>query len=164
MNDTELMKKLKKVAIMKTVPFCYSCYIDCPNGICRICHSDDLMRKLEDIGVEYGIMWVINHLIEKNVEIFNIENAFQNHITSQYGQKVQIAFLNTDLIEAIKSVDEVAWEMEKKSFLGDLKLVGEVYEIKNNYYLAESVEKFVNAQLEGIFPDNTIENYQINKL
>jgi len=109
-------------------------------------------------------MWVINHLIEKNVEIFNIENAFQNHITSQYGQKVQIAFLNTDLIEAIKSVDEVAWEMEKKSFLGDLKLVGEVYEIKNNYYLAESVEKFVNAQLEGIFPDNTIENYQINKL
>lgn len=149
MNDTELMKKLKKVAMKKTVPFCYSCYMDCPNGICRTCLSDDLMRKLEGVGVEYGTTWVINHLIESNVEVFDIENEFQNHITSQHGEKVQIAFLNTDLVEAIKSVDEVAWEMEKKSFLNDLKLVGEVHEFKNNYYLVESIEKFANAQLEG---------------
>ena len=54
---TEIQQKLEKLAYEKTVPFCYSDYIECPNGRCSKCGSDDLMRLYRGVGNEYGVDW-----------------------------------------------------------------------------------------------------------
>ena len=55
MNLDEIKKKLTELAFQKTSPFCYCCYRECPEGTCKQCGSDDLMRLLEEYGVEYGL-------------------------------------------------------------------------------------------------------------
>lgn len=46
---------LKTIAYKKSIPFCYSCYKEAPSGVCKTCHSDDLMRLMPEIGCEYGL-------------------------------------------------------------------------------------------------------------
>ncbi len=55
MNLEEIKNKLTELAFERTTPFCYSCYELCPSGRCNNCGSDDLMRHLEGVGVEYGL-------------------------------------------------------------------------------------------------------------
>lgn len=52
---SEIQQKLETLAFNRTSPFCYGCYIQAPKGICPECHSDDLMRHLNGVGVEYGL-------------------------------------------------------------------------------------------------------------
>ena len=56
---TEMKQKLETLAYEKTIPFCYSDYIECPTGRCPKCGSDDLQRLLRGIGNEFGVEWVI---------------------------------------------------------------------------------------------------------
>jgi len=51
----EIQEKLTELAYKRTTPFCYGCYVKAPKGVCPHCHSDDLMRHLEGVGVEYGL-------------------------------------------------------------------------------------------------------------
>ncbi len=52
---SEIQKNLEKLAFKRTKPFCYQCYKVAPTGRCTHCMSDDLMRELEGVGVEYGL-------------------------------------------------------------------------------------------------------------
>ena len=54
---SEIQQKLETLAFNRTTPFCYGCYIQAPKGICPECHSDDLMRHLDGVGVEWGTSW-----------------------------------------------------------------------------------------------------------
>lgn len=64
---SEMMKKLEQVAFERTKPFCYGCYRQAPTGVCLSCGSDDLMRELPGVGVEYGLNWVIVHILDTKV-------------------------------------------------------------------------------------------------
>ena len=46
---------LKSIAYKKSIPFCYSCNKEAPSGVCKTCHSDDLMRLIPGVGCEYGL-------------------------------------------------------------------------------------------------------------
>jgi len=35
------------------------------------------MLKLPDVGVEYGITWIVEHLIEDNLTAINIDQTFE---------------------------------------------------------------------------------------
>lgn len=52
---SEIQEKLEQLAYERTTPFCYGCYIDAPTGVSPECHSDDLMRNLAGVGVEWGL-------------------------------------------------------------------------------------------------------------
>ena len=58
-NATDAIKEvLKERAHDESRPFCYSDYItvkvdDQGNAFCPKCGSDDLMRELDGVGVEY---------------------------------------------------------------------------------------------------------------
>lgn len=64
--DTELNKRLQAAALKASHPFCYGCYKRAETGKCLTCGSDDLMREVPGVGVEYGTAWVIKHLLEQS--------------------------------------------------------------------------------------------------
>ena len=53
----ELVEALNEIALNHSIPFCYSCYSEAPTGICTRCHSDDLMKLVRGVGVEWGTDW-----------------------------------------------------------------------------------------------------------
>lgn len=71
---------MTELAFERTTPFCYSCYQDCPSGHCKDCGSDDLMRHLEGVGVEYGTDWVIKSILEEELSKVDLEESFEQMI------------------------------------------------------------------------------------
>lgn len=60
-TDSDLQEKLTALAFEVTDNFCYSCYQVVKGDRCPKCFSDDFMRHLEGVGVEYGTDWVVEH-------------------------------------------------------------------------------------------------------
>lgn len=78
---SEIQQKLETLAFNRTSPFCYGCYIQAPKGICPECHSDDLMRHLNGVGVEWGTAWVIKHILQEELRLIQmkyLKNLFVN--------------------------------------------------------------------------------------
>jgi hypothetical protein len=107
---TEIETKLEELAFKRTIPFCYECYKEAPSGRCTTCGSDDLMRLMPSIGVEYGTEWVIKHILRDELTAVDLAEAFENFIRECYPEATNIGFLqNYDTVSAMKELDPVAW-------------------------------------------------------
>ena len=113
----ELQKRLEAVAWKMSKPFCYGCYKEAPSGRCLACGSDDLMRLVDGVGVEYGIGWVLKHLVEENVEAADTSAAFEESVSQCYPEEVKIGWLTFDTVSALKDLDPVAWEMSEGEWI-----------------------------------------------
>ena len=77
---SEIQQKLEQLAYERTTPFCYGCYIKAPKGVCPKCHSDDLMRHLDGVGVEWGTDWVIKHILQEELTSVDIDETFEESV------------------------------------------------------------------------------------
>jgi len=145
-QNPELYEQLEQIADKKTRPFCYLCYIDAPSGRCPRCGTDDLMRHLPGVGVEYGYEWVIEHLLGQEVdEITEDEQAeyFKDFIDSCYGEDTQLAFLNVNTGWAVQKLDPIAFDMAKDEYFMEDAHV----EIDGKLYCMSVIEEWAAAQL-----------------
>ena len=143
MNAEEIQNKLTDLAFERTTPFCYSCYQVCPDGYCGICGSDDLMRHLEGVGVEYGTDWVIKSILEEELSEVDLEESFEQIMDDLYGEEVQIGFIKTSVSCAIKVLDPIAWDIAKSEHLDFLMEDKSVIEIGGRYYWKHEVESLL---------------------
>ena len=81
---SEIENKLHQLALKRSMPFCYSCYKVAPSGCCKTCGSDDLMRLVDGVGCEYGTDWIINHILENELEAIDLEESFEQMIRECY--------------------------------------------------------------------------------
>ena len=81
---TDLKEKLQTLAFDVTDNFCYSCYKVVEGDHCPGCGSDDFMRHLNGVGVEYGTDWVIEHLIKEHCEAIDAEEQFEEMLNECY--------------------------------------------------------------------------------
>ena len=138
MNCT-IKEKLTEKAYRETVPFCYLCYRDCPEGICPDCRSDDLMRHLPGVGVEYGVEWTFEHLLAE-IEEVDTESAFAEMIEGCYGETVEIGFLKVGIVRAIKGHDPVAWRIAKDEYIDGLIEDGVLVCVGDKHYRISDME------------------------
>jgi len=153
--DEETRKNLEHIADHRSDPFCYNCYRVCPTGRCPVCGSDDLMRHLEGVGVEYGYEWVIEHLLKTELNGMDEEEQdeiFADYVDSDYGDKdgqIKIGWITVNVSTAIKELDPVFWGMGLDEYFDDpdqyLELDGKTYRI-------DDLEDWIEGQLEAI-PD-----------
>lgn len=142
----ELYGQLAEIADKRTIPFCYLCYIDAPNGRCSRCGTDDLMQRLPGVGVEYGYQWVIEHLLDQ--EVNNIseneqEKFFREFIGDYYGEETTVAYLSVNTGLAIKKLDPTAFGLRMSEyFMEDAHI-----EIRGKLYCISVIEMWVNEQL-----------------
>jgi hypothetical protein len=89
-NATENIKKaLEERAHEESRPFCYGDYITVPidedgQAFCPKCASDDLMREVPGVGVEYDYDWVIEHIVETEGENVDIKEMYADLLDEIY--------------------------------------------------------------------------------
>lgn len=141
----EIKDRLVDLALKFTTPFCYQCYVKAPANVCPECHSDDLMRHLSCVGVEYGTEWVIEHLLKENLEPVDIKEHFKEHIRACYPEEVKVAWLTLDVVDVLKTYDETAWDIAESDYLDGLEEDGEVFTFDNGltHYWTHDLERFL---------------------
>lgn len=145
--NLEIKEKLEELAYKKTIPFCYSCYKEAPTGCCETCLSDDLMRLLPDVGCEYGIEWVIQNIIDTELNPIDLEEAFEDSLFGCYPETVQVGWLTLNTVQVIKDQDPISWEIAKSEWATQEEEEGNFisFDIGSNYYNISDVEKLLEA-------------------
>lgn len=148
----DLMKRLKDIAWLKSVAFCYSCYQAVTTCSCTSCGSDDNMRLLPGIGAEYGTDWIISHLIEENLEPADLDTAFEDLVREVNSETVQVAWLTVDTVEAAKQLDPISWKLAQDEWVdaevSDERLI--TFDHGETYYWVDDVERYVASQEEEL--------------
>ena len=144
-SKDELAKALEQLAFQKTIPFCYSCYKDAPKGRCTQCGSDDLMRHLPGVGVEYGTDWVIRELLQEHVLTPEFDELFESSISDCYGEEIKVGWMTLDTVTVMKEMDPISWDMAKQEYIDGLEQEEKLVSFDNgsHYYWADDVEQLL---------------------
>ena len=117
-------------------------------GRCTTCGSDDLMRELPGIGVEYGCDWVIRDILNGELTAANTKDAFEQSVAGCYPETVQIGWLTYDTVSAIKELDSVSWSLAHSEWLDSEVSDGNLlsFDGGSTYYWRTDVEDFIEAE------------------
>ena len=140
---TEIQQKLEKLAYQKTVPFCYSDYIECPSGRCKKCGSDDLQRLYRGVGNEYGVDWVIKEILREELTPVDCKQVFEEFMSECYPETIDIGFLqNIDVVSAIRELDPTAWNIAESEHINSLESDDQIVSFDNGltYYWLSDIE------------------------
>ncbi len=142
----EIQEKLEQLAFDRTTPFCYGCYIKAPKGVCPQCHSDDLMRHLEGVGVEWGTSWVIKHILQEELTPIDIEDAFEESVRQCYPEEVTVGWSTVDTVEVLKSQDPISWRCAQSDWESQEEEEGNIMSFDNGstYYWTHDLEELVD--------------------
>ena len=64
---SEIQERLEQLAFKRTNSFCYSCYKAVTASNCPSCGTDDFVRELPGVGVEFGTDWVIRQILSEEL-------------------------------------------------------------------------------------------------
>ena len=136
-------ERLEQAAFKKTDNFCYSCYKVVNGDRCPDCFTDDFMRHLEGVGVEYGTEWVIDHLIETKLEPVDGEEMFEELLDECYPE-IQIGCCTFSPSEVMKELDPTCFRIGVQEQLDSQAQDGHLYEHSGDYYRLEDIEDMID--------------------
>lgn len=133
---TEIMKKLKKMAEDRTIPFCMSCYVKAPKGVCPFCHSNDLAKWMDGVGLDWGLDFAIKHILEEELTPIDMDEVFEDFLRSCYPETTEVGWMNFDTIEVMKSQDLTSFRIARVEYIDSLEADGEIITFDNgsSYY------------------------------
>ena len=135
-----LQDRLEELAYEETDNFCYGCYKVVEGEFCPTCHSDDFMRHLKGVGVEYGTDWVIEHLIKDSCEPIDAEALFEELLEELY-PAYEIGYSTFTAADILKELDPTAFRIGAQEHIGSLIEDGEIYECDGEYYQVFEIEQ-----------------------
>lgn len=138
--NSELKDKLQALAFSVTDNFCYSCYKVVKGDYCPSCNSDDFMRHLDGVGVEYGVDWVIEHLIKEHCEAIDAEEQFEEVLNECY-ETVKVGCCQWDPGYVMKQLDPIAFRCGISEHLGD---EDQFVEVDGEYYQVSDIENMID--------------------
>jgi hypothetical protein len=144
--ENDLKPRLEKLAYQQSRPFCYGCYIEAPSGRCPKCLSDDLMRLVPGDGCEYGIDWVVHHLIEANLNPVDTEAGFEESISDCYPETTKVGWMELDTVTILKQLDPISWGMAESEWVDSQVEDGELVRFDNgsSYYRVYDIESYLD--------------------
>jgi len=147
--NTELKSQLEKIAFQKSRAFCYNCYIPAPAGRCPQCHSDDLMREIENVGVEYGLDWVIEHILKTELESANLDETFEESIRECYPETTKVGWCEFDTVTLLKNQDPISWRCALSEFESQEESEGNIisFDGGSTYFWTSDVELLCHEEL-----------------
>ncbi|MHC4071038.1 MAG: hypothetical protein ACYTGS_03230 [Planctomycetota bacterium] len=138
-TDNDLKDKLTALAFDMTDNFCYGCYKVVEGDHCPGCGSDDFMRHLDGVGVEYGTDWVVEHLIKEHCSPIDAEEQFEEQL-SETCETVKIGTLEYDPGYVLRNIDPVAFRCGVSDMLADDE---QFIEVDGQYYQVYDVENMI---------------------
>lgn len=141
----EIQENLEKLAYKRSRPFCYQCYEVAPKGTCSLCKSDDLMREVPGVGVEYGTEWIINHILETELTPVDLEDAFEESVRQCYPEETKIGWMTFDTVTLMKENDPISWQCALSEYESHEESEGNIISFDNGskYYWSHEVEQLL---------------------
>ena len=139
-----ISENLNDAAYAITDNFCYGCYKVVDGDNCPTCGSDDFMRHLTGVGVEYGTEWVIDYLVETKLEPIDGEELFEELLDECYPE-IKIGNLTFTPSYALKNLDPVAFRCGVSENLDSLTEDGQLYEHNGDYYTLTDIEDMLDG-------------------
>jgi len=144
MTDLQtLHARLEAAAYKVTDRFCYCCYKVVRGEYCPTCRSDDLMRHMAGVGVEYGTEWVIEHLIEQNCTAVDGDEMFEE-LLDECCEEVKIGCCTFSPSQIMKELDPVAFRVGCQENLAQLAEDCQLYEVNGSYYSTTDIETMLD--------------------
>ena len=140
MNTDTLEEKLEALAYEVTDNFCYGCYKVVDGDHCPTCGSDDFMRHLDGVGVEYGTSWVIESLIKEHCEAVDEEALFEELLDDCYPM-VEIGSCTFYPSDIMKELDPTCFRIGAQENIDSLVEDGQMYECDGEYYNVFDIEE-----------------------
>jgi len=143
---TELMTihaRLEAAAFKVTDNFCYSCYKVVEGEYCPECHSDDFMRHLSGVGVEYGTEWVIEHLVKQRCTSVDGEELFEEILDECYPE-VRVGGCSFSPSDVMKELDPTAFRIGIQENLDSLTEDCQLYESEGEHYTIFDIEEMLD--------------------
>lgn len=143
--NTEIQKQLEQLAIERSIPFCYSDYIECPTGVCHKCGSDDLMRLLPSVGCEYGTDWIVEHILKQELTPVDTNEAFEESVSQCYPETIIVGWLTLDTISILKQMDPISWDIARSEWESSESEDGNILSFDNGstYYWQHDLEELL---------------------
>lgn len=111
---------------------------------------NDLMRLLPSVGCEYGVDWIVEHLIEQNLDAVDTDEIFEQMIEDCYEPTTKIGFMELSTIDVMKNQDPIAWDIAKSEYIESLAQDEQLITFDNgvNYYWVHDLESYIEENLE----------------
>jgi hypothetical protein len=134
---------LKEKAHDISRPFCYSDYMTVEENEdgefrCPKCGSDDLMREVEGVGVEYGYDWIVDHLVETEGEKVDIEELFRE-LLDEIHEPIKFGELEYCPSQVLEVVDPTAFRMGCNDNADSLMEDDQLVYLNGNYYRVDNL-------------------------
>ena len=133
-----IKEQLTERAYDESHAFCYSDYRRVEANEdgeyrCPKCGSDDLMRELEGVGVEWGTDWIVEHLVREEGEEVDIAELYRDLLDEIY-DPIKFGELEYSPSMVLESVDRVAFEMGCDEYADSELDDGRLIELNGSYY------------------------------
>ena len=142
-NLQTLHGRLEAAAYKKSDNFCYSCYKVVDGQFCPSCHSDDFMRHLSGVGVEYGTDWVIDHLIGQHCTAVDAEDLFEEILDECYPE-ITIGCSTFTPSQIMKELDPTAFRIGAQENVDSLAEDGQLFESNGEHYNTFEIEEMLD--------------------
>ncbi len=138
-----IKEQLTERAYDESHAFCYSDYRRVEANEdgeyrCPKCGSDDLMRELEGVGVEWGTDWIIEHLVREEGEEVDIAELYRDLLDEIY-DPIKFGELEYSPSMVLESVDRVAFEMGCDEYADSELDDGRLIELNGSYYRTNGI-------------------------
>ena len=144
MTNAQLIHaRLVEVAYAITKNFCYSCYKVVKGNRCPGCGTDDFMRHLFGVGVEYGTEWVIGHLLKTRLTPVDGEEMFEDLLDECYPE-VKVGNCTFSPSQVMKELDPVCFNIGVTENLDSLVEDDQLYEYDGDYYALNDIDKMLD--------------------
>lgn len=141
---TETVKEaLRERAEEESRPFCYTDYMAVEADsdgqyVCPKCGSDDLMREVEGVGVEFGFDWVMEYLVAEEGEEVDVTELYRDVLDEIY-PAVKFGDLEYSPAHVLESVDSVAFNMGVNEYADSEVQDGRLIELNGKYYRMDGI-------------------------
>ena len=141
-----LHARLEAAAYKISDNFCYGCYkvVEgefCPT--CPTCHTDDFMRHVEGVGVEYGTEWVIDHIIQNRCESVDDEELFGEMLDECYPE-IELGCCSWTPSHVMSELDPTAYQIGVQEHVDSLVADCQLYESDGEYYQVFDIEEMLS--------------------
>lgn len=143
MTDRQIIHgRLQEAALKITDNFCYSCYKVVEGQYCPDCRTDDFMRHLSGVGVEYGTEWVIEHLLTTRLTPVDSEEMYEELLDECYPE-IKVGEIVYSVSQVLKKMDPLYFQMGASENLQHLADDGVLYEYNGEYFQMSDLEEML---------------------
>ncbi len=148
--NNEIQEQLEKIAYKRSIPYCYNDQIECPTGVCKACHSDDLMRLVSGVGCEYGVDWIVERILETELDSANLEESFEQSIRECYSETTKVGWMEFDTVNLIKEQDPISWRCALSEYESQEESEGNIITLDGGctYYWSHDIETLISKDVE----------------